>query len=170
MKKSDMLSAAHNLAWLVRGEASDPNRVVTLVHRIKPGSERAIRTHLNSADFRERIEAARNVHFLLIFLQGIERLVLIGHFDTPAKESFIKFYCDNQDVLDDLWCRCEDFPEASRIDANSLMAFFQSGLQDSEFNYTAIPNVKLVEIQRALNWMKKTLHYQIELAKAPKSR
>ncbi len=170
MEKSDMMVAAQNLGWPVCGQASGPNSSVTLVHRVIPGAEDAIRAYLNSAAFNAGIEATRNVHFLQIFLQGVEQLVIVGRFDAPAPESFIEFYCANQNALDDLWRHCENFPQAACIDADLLMAFFQAGLQVCAFSYTAIPSVKLVELQCALDWMKKTMHYQIELAKIPKTR
>ena len=171
MQKSDMMVAAQDLGWPVQLDSPSKNSGgLVLIHRIKPGSEKVILAHLESARFQERIEAARKVHFLQIFFQGVERLVMVGRFDAPGAESFIEFYCDNQDLLDGLWCNCKGFPDASHVDADSLMAFFQSGLQDYAFNYTAIPQVKLGEFQRALDWMKKTVRYQIELAKTPRRR
>ncbi|MDJ0740537.1 MAG: hypothetical protein QNJ91_12525 [Gammaproteobacteria bacterium] len=143
---------------------------VTLMHRVRPGQETVVAALLDSAQFCDRVRHLEGVHFLRLFaIDGGTRLVFCGDFDAPPEDRFARLCLRYQMQLDELWSHCTGFPAGGIADLQAFSAFVATGLQPCGFRYSAFPQVTVRQIQKALDWKRKTVSFQIELAKKPKS-
>lgn len=147
--------------------AGSENGLLALSHRIRPGAEPELKDLLAAGTLDDSVAACRHVHSLeCLVLNG--HLLVCGHFDAPLQHGFAELLAHARSGLDALWSHCEGYPAAAAPDA--FLDFIRSGVADCDYVFTAYPEASVQDIRRALDWMKKTQHFQIELAKLPRQR
>ncbi len=158
----DALAAADALAQRT-GE-------VTMMHPVRSGAEGRLAKRLESAAFSQCIRRIGGVHSLRLFLIDCStRLVFSAEFDTPVDARLARLCLGCREDLAELWAHCQGFPREGFEDPTGFAAFVAAGLQPSGFRYRAFPQTTVGQIGKALDWMRKTASFQIELAKKPKS-
>lgn len=143
---------------------------VTLIHKIKDGKGPDVRNVVETianSELEDTFWASEEIHFLRIFLIDDDtRLVFISNFDGAVDSYLSDFLVHMPDHLDLLWQHCEGYPErGAGGDFRGFMEFIVSGYVPCQFFFAAYPDATVKQVWRALDWMKKAMNFQRELAR-----
>lgn len=142
---------------------------IALLHRIKPDSTFQLSALLASRAVHDALRNAPCAHALRFMLLDNGRQVLIhGRFDGPGARGFVRFLSSAHENLACIWRLCEDYPGACAIGSPAFVSFLRAARQPICAQVSAIPSSEIDQILRAIDWMGKTEHYQITLARPPR--
>lgn len=144
---------------------------LTTLHDVRPDEAPFVRDAL------ARIESSRSstglsaAHLMHCALVGRDRqLLFTAVVDTPGKQSLAEVLVEHNEILDPVWRRCEGYPTLGIEDPAGMAAFLSAGCERNQLIYSGYPDATVKEVNKALDWMRKTMHFQIELAKSPKTK
>ena len=142
---------------------------VTALHDVRPGEARSLRDALEDMESEQPLRQATGVHHLSCTLvRGESQLLFTAVIDTPGRQNLAEFLTDHIEVLDPVWRRCEGYPEQGIEDPAGIARFLSAGCEPSQLIYSGYPGATVKDVRKALDWMRKTMHFQIELAKSPR--
>lgn len=144
---------------------------VTTLHRVQAAETQFVRdalTEMETTQSSRRLSTAHLLHCALVGTGG--QLLFTAVVDAPGKQNLAEVLVDHIEVLDPVWRRCEGYPARGIEDAAGIAEFLAAGCQRNQMICSGYPGATVKEVHKALDWMRKTMHFQIELAKSPKRK
>ncbi|MEM7251757.1 MAG: hypothetical protein AAF493_10070 [Pseudomonadota bacterium] len=114
-------------------------------------------------------KGVRVVHSLCFFVtHDSDRVMFFGDFDPPIHDALALVLARCATPLDAAWAHCKGYPAAGMSKPEAFVKFLALGYEPVGFHYRAYSNATVDQVCRALDWRRKTMRFQVELAKAPR--
>ncbi len=147
---------------------------VTLLHNIKEGKGAEQREWLEAVintDWELSLWGSEEIHFLrACTINNDTQFLFCSNFDGTPDTYLADFLVHSPEFLDQVWGRCEGYPEGGARDFKGFMEFIVSGYVPCQAFFAAYPDATVKQVWRALDWEKKTRDFQRELARPTPSR
>ena len=166
---TDLLKGLHSNG--VASPENDGAFEIALIHEVKIGRERDLVARINSKPVREALKGSPHLHALrFVSLDDGRRVLFHGRFDGPGAHGFVQFIASMRDTLYGIWQLCQGFPADCDLSSSAILDFLLAARQPIQARVSAYPSSDISEIRRAIDWMGKTEHFQIALARPPRPR